>query len=115
MRGLSKFFDTPAFLRGKRLEVTGVSKWLDYDTKATLGSKLAVIITEDNTVYPVKDGEVINNKYQPIAVKVRKTDLNVPVGAVVELISPTGTVYGQYHNQLSITADDVKVIGAAKG
>ena len=103
MRGLSKFFDTPAFLRGKRLEVTGVSKWLDYDTKATLGSKLAVIIT------------VINNKYQPIAVKVRKTDLNVPVGAVVELISPTGTVYGQYHNQLSITADDVKVISAPKG
>ena len=109
MRGLSKFFDTPAFLRGKRLEVTGVSKWLDYDTK------VAVIITEDNTVYPVKDGEVINNKYQPIAVKVRKTDLNVPVGAVVELISPTGTVYGQYHNQLSITADDVKVISAPKG
>jgi len=41
--------------------------------------------------------------------------LNIPIGAVVELVNPVGTVYGEFRNQLSITVDDIKVVGAAKG
>ena len=40
--------------------------------------------------------------------------LNIPIGSSIELINPVGVVYGEYHNRLSLTADDVKVIAAAK-
>ena len=46
--------------------------------------------------------------------KVRKLGLNIPIGSSIELINPVGVVYGEYHNRLSLTADDVKVIAAAK-
>ena len=53
MKGLSKFFDTRRFLEGKRLEVVGVSKWNDFETKQQLGTKVNTVIAEDHTVYPI--------------------------------------------------------------
>ena len=72
------------------------------------------MIAEDHTVYPTKDGETITNKYASMSVKVRKMDLTVPVGAIIELVNPVGVVYGEFHSQLSVTADDIKVVSTPK-
>mgnify|MGYP000027202843 FL=1 len=114
MKGLSKFFDTARFLSGKRLEVVGVSPWSEYETKEILGTKISTVIADDQTVYPTRSGETISNKYEQMVVKVRKLGLNIPIGSSIELINPVGVVYGEYHNRLSLTADDVKVIAVAK-
>lgn len=47
-------------------------------------------------------------------VKIPGKTLNIAPGTVVELVNPVGTVYGDYRNQLSIRAEDVKVIQPAK-
>ena len=36
--------------------------------------------------------------------------LNVAPGTVVELVNPTAVVYGEYRNQLSVTAEDVHIV-----
>lgn len=119
MYGLTQHlhFDCAAFLTGKVLSVASCGPLQDFATKQVTGSKVTTVITEDNTPYkPKADGSTISNLYEKIVVKVPgKMGLTIPVGSVVELINPVGTVYGEYRNQLSITADDIKIIGAAKG
>ena len=119
MYGLAQYlrFDSTAFLKDKVLSVTTCGPLQDYETKQVTGTKVVVVVTKDETPYkPKADGTVITNLFEKITVKLPgKMGLTVPVGAAVELINPTGTVYGEYRNQLSITADDIKVIGAAKG
>ena len=108
----------PAMLRSaKVLSVASCGPLQDFTTKQVTGTKVTTVIIEDNTPYkPKADGSTISNLYEKIVVKVPgKMGLTIPVGSVVELINPVGTVYGEYRNQLSITADDIKVIGAAKG
>lgn len=112
MKNLGQFlnFDCAAFLTGKKLMVTSCSPWNGNDGKEHLGTKVEVVILEDNTVYkPSKDGSVSKNDYEKMAAKISK-DINVPKGAIVEFVNPVGTVWGDYRNQLSIRADDVKVI-----
>lgn len=119
MYGLQQYleFNCAEFLRGKVLSVTSCGPLQDYNTKQVTGTKVTTVITEDGTPYkPKTDGSAISNLYEKIAVKVPgKMGLNIPVGSNVELINPVGTVYGEYRNRLSITADDIKVIGAPKG
>ena len=119
MFGLAQYlrFDCTAFLTDKVLSVTTCGPLQDYETKQVTGTKVVVVITKDGTPYkPKADGTVVSNLYEKITVKLPgKMGLTVPIGSVVELINATGTVYGEYRNQLSITADDIKVIGAAKG
>lgn len=114
MKNLSQFsmFDLPGFLTGKTLTVTAVGPWVDFDSKAHMGTKVGVVITEDKTTYPpAKDGGVVTNLFERLTIKVGK-DVSVPIGATVEVINGRGTVYGEYRNQLSIKADDVKVVSA---
>lgn len=111
MKGLNKFekFDLPAFLEGKKLLCTGCRPWLDDDQKE-IGKKVDLVIVEDKTEYPAsKDGRAITNIYEKFTVKVRK-NIDVPVEAIVAIVNGVGVVYGDYRNQLSVTADDVKVI-----
>ena len=119
MYGLAQYlrFDSTAFLKDKVLSVTSCGPLKDYETKQVTGTKVITVITEDKTPYkPKADGTAICNRYEKITVKVPgKMGLNIPIGAVVELVNPVGTVYGEFRNQLSITVDDIKVVGAAKG
>ena len=112
LKNLRQFerFDCVAFFAGKKLMVVSCLPLKDYDTGMHLGTKAELAITEDNTVYkPNKDGIVSKNLFEKLTVKVSK-DIALPEGAIVELVNPVGTVYGDYRNQLSIRADDVKVI-----
>lgn len=100
------------FLNGKELTVTGCGPWVDFDTHEEKGSKVEVAITKDTTAYPAaKDGRTGNNLFEKFSVKVAKP-LSIPVGAIVTIVNGTATVYGDYRNQLSVRADDVKVVQA---
>lgn len=118
MKGLNRFqnFDLLAFLEGKKLMCSGCRPWLNDDQKE-IGKKVDLVIVEDKTVYPVgKDGSAVTNIYEKMTVKVRKS-IDVPVEAIVTIVNGTATVYGEYRNQLSVTAEDVKLVAppAASG
>lgn len=109
MRFLSMFthFDLDAFLAGKTLIVTGVSDWVDFDNKSkTLGTKITTVIYEDNTDYGDYQG---NNRFEKLVIKVPKA-IDVPLDSTVVPVNGIGRVYGDYHNNLSVTADDVEVV-----
>lgn len=97
------------FAVGKEFTVVGVSPWLDYDTKQTLGTKVDVFISADRTPYPVKNGETVSNLYEKLSFKVSKT-VTIPVGSKVIPVNPVATVYGEYRNQLSVKCDDIKIL-----
>ena len=111
MKKLLQFlkFDFEAFSKGKAYRVTGVTEWKDYNTKEHMGTKVETIIVKDDTQYKLKDGESVSNRYEKLSFKIHK-DVNVPLDAYVVPVNPVATVYGDYRNQLSITADDIKVL-----
>lgn len=113
MRHLNPFlrFDLPAFLSGKELTAIGSRPWVDPATGVVLGTKVDAAITKDNTEYPApKDGMLpLTNIYEKLTIKIPK-DITIPAGAVIAIVDGVGTVYGDYRNQLSIKAADVKVI-----
>ena len=75
----------------------------------THGNKVDVVIAEDNTAYDTKDGENVTNQYEKLSFKIKK-DVKVPMNARVIPVNPVAVVYGEYRNQLSVTADDIKVV-----
>lgn len=103
-------FNLSAFLTGKVLKCAGSGPWSDFATKELRGTKLTLVIAEDHTVYRQKPGENYTNQFEKFIVKVPKTDLVVAPGAVVELVDAVATVYGDYRNQLSVTAADIKIV-----
>ena len=111
LKKLNQFlrFDYEGFSKDKVLQVTGISEWTDFNTKAHMGIKLETTIVKDNTLYKQKDGENVTNRYEKLTIKLRK-DVNIPMNAFVVPVNAAATVYGDYRNQLSITADDVRVL-----
>lgn len=116
MKGLSLYlsFNWRDFAKGKTLKAVSCGPWVDFETKAHMGTKVEVVIAEDDTIYPTKEGKVISNLYERMQVKVPK-DITVPVGAVVELVGVVATVYGDYRNKLSVRAEDVRVVSQTNG
>lgn len=112
LKKLSRFsyFDIDGFLEKKKLLTVGITEWRDFETKNVLGSKVEVVIAVDKTDYGATDGEIISNLYEKLTVKV-PAKINLPMNAEVRLINPEGVVYGEYRNNLSITADSIEVIG----
>lgn len=111
MKKLTQFlrFDMDAFSNGKLYQVTGIREWTDFDTKAHMGVKIDTIIARDTTPYKQKEGEVVTNQFERLTFKIRK-DLKVPLNAYIMPINAVGVVYGEYRNQLAVTADDVKIL-----
>lgn len=95
------------FAKGKVFTVTSCGPWNDQNGNV-LGSRIVTAITEDKTDYGV---EGVSNLYERVTFKIPMLDVTFPVGATVEPVNPVATVYGQYRNQLSVKADDVKVVG----
>ena len=117
MKKLNTFvrFACEEFLNGKTLQVVSIKPWMDYETKKVLGTALESAIVEDHTDYHLKPGEQATNLYEKINIKVAKAGIQIPIGSKIELVNPTGTVYGDFRNQLSIRCDDVRVHQAPKG
>ena len=115
MKNLKQFvnFDLEAFLKGKRLVVTSVADWLDYESKKKLGTKVETVIFTDKTEYIQKNGQKISNQFEKLTIKVSK-DVNVELSATVIPVGATATVYGDYQNLLSIKATDIQVVESKK-
>jgi Ni,Fe-hydrogenase maturation factor len=112
MKKLNAFsrFDAEAFFADKKLQLLTVNEWTDYDTHAHMGLKADVVIIVDHTEYPTKPGEQVTNKFEKLTVKVKKDVLSVQPNDIVRLVNPVCTIYGDYRNQLSITADDLELV-----
>ncbi len=111
LKKLNKFtyFDVDGFLEKKKLLTVGTQDWKDFDSQKALGTKVEVVIIFDGTDYGASD-VTVTNIYEKLTVKVPKR-LNVPLNAEVRLVNPEAVIYGEYRNALSITADNIEVIG----
>jgi len=115
MKMLSQFlrFDFEAFSKGKVFKVIEQSEWVDFATRQHKGRKFKAVITKDDTQYKQKEGEYASNLYEKFNIKVPK-DINVPMNAFIVPVNAVATVYGDYRNQLSVTADDIRVLPVNK-
>lgn len=113
LKKLSRFqyFDIEGFLEKKKLMTIGVQEWKDFDSQKVLGTKVEVVITVDKTDYGTTGGEIVSNLYEKLTIKIPAKLSNVPMNAEVRLIEPEAVVYGEYRNALSITADNIEIIG----
>lgn len=103
-------FDFDAFASGKQFVSTGTSPWTNRDTGELLGTKVEAVIYKDKTDYGVaKNGEKVTNLFEKVTFKVPH-EVSIPVGVEIIPIDAVATVYGEYRNQLSITAKDVQVV-----
>lgn len=111
MKKLTQFleFNTEKFFKGKAFVTTGISEWRDFDTNQKKGTKVETVIAQDDTHYDLREGEIVSNLYEKITFKVPKT-IELPMNAQVEPQGVKATVYGEYRNQLSCTAQDIVVI-----
>lgn len=111
LKKLSQFnyFDAEGFFSKLGLIVVGRSVWKEYGTGEIKGSKVEVVISSDKHNYNTSDGEIVNNLYEKITVKIPKK-IDVPVNAKVRIVNPEGNIYGEYRNQLSVIADDIEVL-----
>lgn len=113
MKGLKQFleFDLDGFLKDKEITFISAKPYYHYvDGQASdevAGTKLECVITKDNTVY---NNEEITNEYEKIAIKVPKVEkVNLKRGARLK-IEGVGKVWGDYSQNLTIEATDIKVL-----
>lgn len=116
MKKLSFFekFDWESFIKGKKLAVAGINEYVDFETKKHLGTKVKVVIIEDHTDYGIEGGNPVSNKYESMTFKCFK-DIDLPLDSIVVAKGVKATVYGEYHNQLSLYADDILPVNDNKG
>lgn len=114
MYNLNQFLDFRAsdFFRDKKLEYLGKSNWTHHQTGALLGTRVDLVIIEDNTQYEARsdDKPIRSNRFEKIRVKIPGPVSEVSENALVELVNPVCRVWGDYNSQLSIVADDVREI-----
>ena len=112
MKGLKQFltFDNERFFKGKRFICADCREWIDYDSKAVIGTKIDALCVQDDTDYALpKDGITISNKYERFTFKIEGKKLSIPVDSQIAPVNPVGTIYGDYQNSLSVRADDIRV------
>lgn len=108
---LFTYFNFDEFAKGKRFMSIGQQEWKDFKTGNILGTKLIVVIMQDKTIYDgVPDGEVVSNLYEKLTIKI-PIKISVPMNVEVRLINADATVFGEFRNQLSVTAENVEVVG----
>lgn len=104
------YFDIETFLEKKKLLTVGITEWKDFDTQNVMGTKVEVVIASDKTDYGNAVGEVVSNLYEKLVVKV-PAKINIPMNVEVRLVNPDAIIYGEYRNSLSITAENIEVVG----
>ena len=103
-------FDFDAFSKGKQYMSTGVQPWKDPETGNVIGTKVEAVIIKDRTDYGLSpDCTKVNNLFEKLIFKVPKV-IDIPLNVEVMPIKPVAKIWGDFHNNLSIRADDVQVI-----
>ncbi len=111
MKKLNNFlyFDFEEFIKDKRLMTIGQQPWKDFTTGNVIGTKVEVVIASDKTNYQNKEGEVVNNLYEKLIIKV-PSNVDIAMNTEIIPINAIATVYGDYRNQLSIVAEEIKIV-----
>ena len=99
-------FDAAWFFRGKVLVATECRPWTDYNTKEELGTKVEVVITKDATDY---GDPTVSNVFERFSIKVGRK-IEVPAGSIVMPVDPECTVYGNFSENLSVKASDLRIV-----
>ena len=101
-------FDTVGFFKDKVLVARKCREWQDDKTGIHLGTKVTVAIDKDDTVYTLKDGEEdVDNEYEQVLIKV-KNDVKFAKNTPVVLVNAVASIYGDYKEKLSVTAEDMQ-------
>lgn len=107
-------FDWTGFSAPMDYTVTGVSEWVDWETKKPLGHRVDTVVTRDDTQYRTKDGKTVSNLYKRQSFKCfEKPD--VKIGDIVEPVEPVATLYGKFHNEISVKCKTMRVVTPAAG
>lgn len=111
LKKLNKFlyFDFDSFAKGKRFISVGQQEWKDFNNGNILGTRVEIVIAQDKTDYGLAEGEIVNNLYEKLIIKVSK-QITIPMNVEVRPINAVATVYGDYRNQLSVIAEDIEII-----
>ncbi|MEN2370055.1 hypothetical protein [Leuconostoc lactis] len=109
MKMLSKFqyFDTKSFF--ERISVMGMKSedYLEYGSQEKKGIKVTGTIWFDRHDY---GNTSVSNVGEQIVIKVLDPNaelLDFTTPHFIEVINPTGKIYGDFANQLSLVADQV--------
>ena len=117
LKNLSHFtaFNAPQFLSRKELRFISVNRWVeknDSGSEIERGVKVALLIFQDNSEYPNEK----NNVGEQIMVKVPFSSIEDYAG-FQPMVTPCeitniekAVVYGEYRNQLSLTATVNRII-----
>lgn len=100
-------FDWVGFSKRKKFQFLSSTPWVDSETKKIRGMIAECVIISDETDYG--EGRDGSNRFEKIKFKVRKS-VSIPADAMVEPVNATGKVWGDYHNNLSVTCDDLHVV-----
>lgn len=109
MKMLSKFqhFDTESFFEEIRAMGMKCEDLLDYENKEKKGIKITATIWSDNHDY---GNTTVSNVGEQLVIKVLDPNaqlLDFTTPHFIEVINPTGKIYGDFANQLSLVADQV--------
>ncbi|KXU01360.1 hypothetical protein SCODD09_01383 [Streptococcus constellatus] len=103
-------FDAEAFLTNKSIIAISDEEWKekDGDQYIVRGRKVKCLIFSDNTDYGKGAEDRDLNAGEQLVIKVPQTTLApYQKGNRISLINPSGTVYGEFRNQLSLKAEKV--------
>ena len=110
MKNINKLleFNSDKFFTGKDIRVTGDQPWVEYENgvpQPPKGTKYKCIILQDVTKYD--EVTIGGNEGEALTVKVPGPKKEYKKLAKVKLNNPTCKIYGDYRNQLSVTAEDI--------
>lgn len=89
----------------KKILLAMQSEPLKNENQEIIGSKYTVIVWEDATDYGDQSISNIGDTYKVKVVGKHLKKIDSP--SEVKLINPSGIVYGEFRNQLSVSAEDI--------
>lgn len=104
-----QFFNTIAFLEKLILMGMRCEPWQDFSTKQLKGIKVTATVWADHHDY---GDPSISNVGEQLVIKVLNPNaelLDFTTPHFIEVINPTGKIYGEFSNQLSLVADQVVI------
>ncbi|EAW7178336.1 hypothetical protein LMV59_000603 [Listeria monocytogenes] len=98
------YFDAENYFE-KKILLAMQSEPLKNENQEIIGSKYTVIVWEDATDYGDQSISNIGDTYKVKVIGKHLKKIDSP--SEVKLINPSGIVYGEFRNQLSVSAEDI--------
>ena len=112
LKGLRDFvqFDAKGFLAGKQLLLMQESELKDYDSEKVIGAKLKVTIWTDDTHYKKDETSNEGSELDVKSLGLTAEKIDRSNRGFIRLKNPSGVVFGDFQNQLSLRADGFEFI-----